>query len=182
MPENAQVMTEIQKLQGTDPAAAEKKGLEKEALDSARRAEAKSTLDNLSAALEHLENQQFSGAPNLTPKDVLLDLSDLQAQHPDKFFRWVNIKAPGKADRRRLDGFIRLPESVGGRELGGEVAIFVTSRKIHEAREQRIKDLNKARLKAHRAEVENAVEAIAKELRDKYGLKINPDRILVDEE
>jgi hypothetical protein len=187
MPENAQVMTEIQEHQkkpaDTRPEAlAEAAGLAKETLDSAKAVEAKQVLDNLEKALAHLEAQQLSGAPNLTPKDVLLDLSDLKAQHPDKVFRWVNIKAPGKADRRRLDGYIRLPESVGGRELGGEIAIFVTTRKVFEAREQRIKDLNKARLKAHRAEVERAVESIAKELRDKYGLKVDPSRILVDDE
>lgn len=196
MPEESHVMTELEKDQNQqhkdvqakidkDPrpeAVAETIGLAKEELDSQRREENRQTLDNLDKALEHLENQQFSGAPNLTPKDVLLDLSDLQAAHPDKHFRWVNIRAPGKADRRRLDGYIRLPVSVGGKDLAGEVAVFVTSKKIFEAREQRIKDANKARLKAHRAEVERAVESIAKELRDKYGLKINPDRILVDEE
>lgn len=161
--------------------AAEQVAIKKEEATTQKRAEASETLKNLQKALEHLENQTLSGAPNLTPKDVLLDLSDLQAKHPEMSFRWVNIRAPGKADRRRLDGYIRLPESEGGKELGGEVAVFVTSKKIFEHRVQKIKDLNKARLQAHRAEVENAVEAIAKELRDKYGMKIDASRILVDE-
>lgn len=187
MPENAQVMTEIQDFQkqNTDTrpeAQAEQAGLAAELAEKERSAAAGESLSLLKQTLEHVENQMFSGAPNLTPKDVLLDLSDLAAKHPEMHFRWVNIRAPGKADRRRLDGYIRLPASEGGRELGGEIAVFVTSKKIHESRVQRIKDLNKARLKAHRAEVENAVEAIAKELRDKYGLKVDPGRILVDEE
>lgn len=174
------VMTEIQNLQ--DPAKQEAEGLKKEAETSVKRAEAKTTLEALEAALAKIEAQTLSGAPNLTPKDVLLDLSDLQAKHPDMHFRWANIRAPGKADRRRLDGYIRLPESEGGRELGGEVAVFVTSKKIYDARFQRVRDMNKARLNAHRAEVEQAVESVARELRDKYGLKVDTKRILVDEE
>lgn len=180
MPET--VMTEIQKLQGTDPAAAEAAGLKQEAEKGQQQAEAKQKLDLLTEALRHVEAQHLSGAPDLTPKDVLLDLSDLQAKHPEMHFRWTNIKAPGKADRRRLDGYIRLPESEGGRELGGEVAIFVTSKKIYDMRVDRIIKMNKQRLQAHRAEVEQAVEAVARELRDKYGLKIDTKRILVDEE
>jgi len=177
-----QVMTEIASVKPVDSAAAEKLGLDREAEASRKSAEAKQNLENLQKTLDHIEAQILGGAPNLTPKDVLLDLSDLVEKHPSMHFRWANIKAPGKADRRRLDGYIRLPVSEGGKELGGEIAVFVTSKRIFEAREQRVKDMNKARLKAHRAEVENAVEAIAKELRDKYGLVIDPKRILVDEE
>jgi hypothetical protein len=144
--------------------------------------EKKASLDALTAALQHIEAQQISGAAVLTPKEVLLDLSDLKAKHPDKHFRWVNIRAPGNADRRRLDGYLRLPESDGGKELGGELAVFVTTQRIHEHREAKIKQMNKDRLQAHKAEVERAVEAVAKELRDKYGLKIDPERILVNDE
>lgn len=174
-------MTEIQKHQ-QGPAKQEAEGLKAEAEKSAKAATAKESLDLLQETLRKVEAQTLSGAPDLTPKDVLLDLSDLQAKHPDMHFRWGNIKAPGKQQQRRLDGYIRLPESEGGRELGGEVAVFVTSKKIFEMRTERIKKLNKARLQAHRAEVEQAVESVAKELRDKYGLKIDTKRILVDEE
>lgn len=178
MPDN--VMKEIQEHQGSAAGAA-KEAAQDAAAKSTQDAK-KQNLDLLSETLRHIEAQTLSGAPTLTPKEVLLDLSDLKAKHPDRHFRWVNIKAPGNADRRRLDGFIRLPESEGGRELGGEVAIFVTTKRIHEHREAEIKKANKQRLNAHRAEVENAVEAVARELRDKYGLKIDADRILVDEE
>jgi hypothetical protein len=174
------VMSEIQQHQGSSEGAA------KEAAQDAAKAQTqeakKAHLDLLSETLKHIEAQTLSGTPDLTPKDLLLDLSELKAKHPDRAFRWVNIKAPGIADRRRLDGYIRLPEVDGGRELGGEVAIFVTTKRIHEHREAEIKKLNKQRLQAHRAEVENAVEAVARELRDKYGLKVSADRILVDEE
>lgn len=181
MPDN--VMTEIQEHQkNPQTKEAEAAGLAAEDLKSKKQAEASESMRNLQKALDHLEAQHLSGTPDLTPKEVLLDLSDLQQKHPEMHFRFVNIKAPGKADRRRLDGYIRLPESEGGREVGGEVAVFVTSKKIFDMRVQRVKDLNKARLQAHRAEVEGAVEAIARELRDKYGLKIDAARILVDEE
>jgi len=145
--------------------------------------EKKMRMDNLTKALEHIEAQQVSGARNLTPKEVLLDLGDLKAAHPERHFRWVNIKSPGVAERRRLDGFIRLPESEGGRELGGgELAVFVTTQKIHEHKEAQIKQMNKDRLNAHKAEVESVVESVARELRDKYGLKVSVDRLLVDEQ
>lgn len=169
MPES--VMSEVQQLQAAAEKTAPATGPEK-----------KAHLDALSAALAHMEAQQLSGAPNLTPKEILLDLSDLQAKHPDRHFRWVNVKVPGVADRRRLDGYIRLPESDGGRELGGEIAVFVTTKRIHEKRVARNDKATKDRLRAHRAEVEVAAEAVVRELRDKYGLKVSLDRILVDEE
>lgn len=178
MPDN--VMKEIQEHQGT-PTGAAKEAAQDAAAQATQEAK-KRNLELLNETLKHIEAQTLSGVAVLTPKDVLLDISDLKAKHPDKHFRWVNIKAPGIADRRRLDGFIRLPESEGGRELGGEVAIFVTTERIYEHRVERIKAENKKRLQAHRAEVENAVEAVARELRDKYGMQINADRILVDEE
>lgn len=174
MPDN--VMTEIQNLQGE----AKEKAQDQAAAntDAAKR----QRLELLTETLKHIEAQTLSGAAVLTPKDILLDLSDLQKQHPDKHFRWVNVRAPGNADRRRLNGYIRLPESEGGRELGGELAVFVTTQRLHEHHVAEIKKQNKQRLNAHRAEVENAVEAVARELRDKYGLKVDASRILVDEE
>lgn len=143
--------------------------------------DAKHELDALTKALNHMEAQQLSGAANLTPKELMLDLSDLKEKHPDKHFRWVNIKAPGVADRRRLNGYIRLPESEGGRELGGEVAVFVTTAKIHESHVAKLKQAHEDRLRAHRTDVENAAESIVRELRDKYGVKVDLNRILVNE-
>lgn len=178
MPDN--VMTELQEHQGSSAGAA--KEAAQDAAAAATQEAKKANLDLLAQTLEHIEAQTLSGAAVLTPKEVLLDLSDLKAAHPDRHFRWVNIKAPGNADRRRLGGYIRLPESEGGRQLGGEIAVFVTTQRIFEHHEAKIKSDNKKRLQAHRAEVENAVEAVARELRDKYGLKVDADRILVDEE
>lgn len=175
-----EVMTELVKHQ--TPKEKEAEGLRKEAAQSAKAAEARQELDNLSKALAHVEAQSLSGAPELTPKEIMLDLSDLKAKHPDKHFRWVNIKAPGVAERRRLDGYLRLPESEGGRELGGEVAVFVTTERLHEHRVAQIEKLTKDRLSAHRAEVEQAAEAVARELRDKHGLRVDVGRLLVDEE
>lgn len=144
-------------------------------------AEAKQVLDALSEALRKIEAQTLSGVAVLTPREVLLDLSDLQAKHPDRHFRWVNIQTPGTADRRRLDGYIRLPESEGGKELGREVAVFVTTKRVFEQREARIKKMNKDRLNAHKAEMENIAEGVVRELRDKYGLKLDLNRILVND-
>lgn len=162
--------------------AAETIAAEKEPTQKASDHEKKLRMENLQKALDHVEAQQLSGARSLTPKEIMLDLSDLKAAHPDWHLRWVNIKSPGVAERRRLDGFIRLPESEGGRELGGEVAVFVTTRKLHERREAEIKQMNKDRLNAHKAEVEKVAEAVARELRDNYGIKVDLNRILVNEQ
>jgi hypothetical protein len=144
-------------------------------------AEAKQVLDALTEALRKIEAQTLSGVAVLTPREVLLDLSDLQAKHPDRHFRWVNIQTPGTADRRRLDGYIRLPESEGGKEMGREVAVFVTTKRIHEQREARVKKMNRERLNAHKAEMENVAEGVVRELRDRYGLKLDLNRILVND-
>src|SRR5215203_2047415 len=103
--------------------------------------EKKQALDAMSAQLAHIEAQVLSGAPDLTPKDVLLDLSDLVAKNPHLHYRWVNIRAPGKADTRRTNGYLRLPADEGGREVGGELAIFVTTKRLHEHRVAQIKKL-----------------------------------------
>lgn len=149
---------------------------------STQRADAKQNLDALSKALEKIEAQTLSGAASLTPKELMLDLSDLKEKHPDKHFRWVNIKAPEVADRRRLNGYIRLPESEGGRELGGELAVFVTTAKIHESHVAKLKQMREDRLRAHQADVEKVAESVVRELRDKYGIKVDLNRILVNEE
>lgn len=169
MPEKTEVMTEILSLDAG--AKSEKPSV----------SEAKSNLDSLTKALNHLEAQQLSGAPTLTPKDVMLDLSDLKKQHPDKHFRWVNIKSPGAADMRRVNGYIRVPESEGGRQLGDELAIFACSQGNKDRQLANHKRLNEARLLAHKADVEKIADDIARELRDKHGIKVNAERLLITE-
>lgn len=166
----------VEHTQKVDPAHAQEVGKQASA------AEKKANLDLITRTLNEIEAKTLSGAPTLTPKEVLLDLSDLKAKYPDKVVRWVNVRAPGVADRRRLDGYIRLPESDGGRELAGEVAVFITSQRLHDVRVEKIKKMNKDRLHAHKAEVENIAEGIVRELRDRYGLRVPIERLLVNEE
>lgn len=172
MAEKSEVMTEILSLESKDSASQAQK---------ASPSEAKRQLEGISAALAHIEAQQLSGAASLTPKDVMLDLSDLKAKHPDKHFRWVNIKSPGAADLRRVNGYIRVPESEGGRQLGDELAIFVCTQANHDRVTAQHKRLNEARLSAHKADVEQLAEGIAKELRDKHGIKVDAERLLITE-
>lgn len=172
MATNAAPMTEINKHQ---EATAEK-------APPMSDTEKKQALDQMSQQLAHIEAQVLSGAPDLTPKDVLLDLSDLAAKNPHLHYRWVNIRAPGKADSRRTNGYLRLPADEGGREIGGELAIFVTTKRLHEHRVAQIKKLAKERLSMHRQEMQAAAEAISAEMRSKYGVHVPVDRLFIDEE
>ncbi|HEY6022405.1 MAG TPA: hypothetical protein VIY48_21860 [Candidatus Paceibacterota bacterium] len=172
MAEKHEVMDEILKLDASGSANTAPKPTQEQARQNLR---------SMSDALAHIEAQQLSGAPSLTPKEVMLDISDLKAQHPDKYFRWVNIKSPGNADVRRVNGFIRVPESEGGRQLGDELALFVCTAANRDRQLANFKRLNESRLQAHKADVEQLAEGIAKELRDKHGIKINAERLLITE-
>lgn len=167
-------MTEISELQKPSGAPAE-------AASPPNAMDKKVALDKMTEALQHIEAKLLSGAPDLTPKEVLLDLSELQAKNPHLHYRWVNIRAPGKADARRGNGWLRLPETEGGREIGGELAIFVTTTRLHEHRVEQIKKLAKERLKAHVEEMQSAAEAIAKQIRSEFGIEVDTKRLFINE-
>lgn len=143
--------------------------------------ERKQELNFVMEKLRHLENQQYSGAAPLTPKAALLDLSDLKAKYPEAEFRFVNVSSPDGAIRRQTTGWTRLPESEGGRMVGPELAVFFTSKGNRAAQVESMNKLHKARLEAHKAEVERAAEKIAKELRDVHGIRIDASQLLISE-
>ena len=122
-----------------------------------------------------------SGAIPNTPKSMLLDASTLEKQNPNYKYRFVNIKDPNKAQRRLFEGYERVPEAEGGRSLGSEYALFRIPRTSFEARVARELARNKALLTAHRDEMEQVAESVAKVLRDQYGLDVSRNRILVEE-
>lgn len=131
--------------------------------------------------LDEVEARTVPGAPTLTPKQQMLDASDVEKRHPDKVIRWVNIRDPQKAESRRVEGYVRLSEAEGGRSLGNDLALMAIPRAAHEAKVQAIRKLNDERLNAHRREMESVAESVAKQMRDRYGVSIDASRILVDE-
>lgn len=139
------------------------------------------SLDDLKKKLEQVEATTVPGAPTLTPKQQMLDASDVEKRHPDKVIRWVNIRDPQKAASRQVEGYVRLSEAEGGRHLGNDLALMAIPRRQHEAKVAAIAKLNDDRLNAHRREMESVAESVAKQMRDRYGVSIDASRILVDE-
>lgn len=138
------------------------------------------SLDQLKALREQ-EGRSVPGAMVLTPKQTMLDARDVEAKHPDKKLRWVNLRDRQKAESRKIEGYTRLSSDEGGRALGDEMALFFIPRDQHEARVENVRRLNDERLNAHRHEMQAMAESVAKQMRDRYGVSIDANRILVDE-
>lgn len=120
-----------------------------------------------------------SGAvPNATKSD-LLDLSEIAAKHPDKVVRFVNVANPDKVSRRLKKGWTKLAEGDGGKQVGN-LAVFAidkatilgyrTAKKIHQ----------KNLLVQFKAEDHAMAERMAKVLRDRHGIDIDPKRLIAE--
>lgn len=118
-----------------------------------------------------------SGVIPNAPKAALLNVDSVQLRHPTKRIKWVNVKNTEKAQLRESTGYTRLPITEGGRQVG-DLALFSLPRDVYEARVKDVEEKNKARLQAHKTEVEAAAEGIMRELRDRHGIKAN---ILISE-
>lgn len=135
------------------------------------------------ANAERLERTMIPGALSRTPKQHMLDsAASVQEKHPDLRLRWVNIRDPQKAASRVNEGYRRLSSEEGGRQIGDELALMGAPRELVEAKEHEIRQLNEERLVAHRREMENAVEGVARQLRDRHGIKVDSRRLMVDDE
>ena len=137
-------------------------------------------LKDMRKKLDRVEAKTVPGAPVLAPKEQMLDASDVQAAHPDHRVRWIQTANAEKAQSRLADGYEIIPESEGGRRLGG-LALARTPRENYDRRVAAVDAKNKERLKAHKADINRAVEAVARELRDQHGISIDESRLMVDE-
>lgn len=117
-----------------------------------------------------------SGAVPLGPKAAML-ASDLPEKNPDKHYRWVNVKNPEKAMGRIAEGFTKVAEGEGGRNLGG-LALFEIPRSKYDERIARQDKLAKDRLNMHKDQAHQMAESLSRELRDKHGIKVDPRRLL----
>lgn len=131
--------------------------------------------------LRRTEEKEVPGVSIRSPRQRLLDARDVQAKHPDKHIRWVNIKDPEKAEARREDGYMRLTSEEGGRQIGDQGALFAIPREVAERKKAEIKAENLSRLDAHKAAMRRAAEEGAKALRDKAGLSVSGARLLIDD-
>lgn len=141
-----------------------------------------STVAALQADLKRREATEITGAPVRMPKQQLLDASDTQEKvGPEKHVRWLNMKDPNKVSSRQMEGYVRVPESEGGKALGDEMATFAIPTVKRDARVAAEKEENKRRLMSHKTDMERLAESTAKVLRDKHGITVDPRRLFSDE-
>lgn len=138
--------------------------------------------DALKEIQRKLESQAkktgIGGAMPRATKQKLLDASDVQARHPDKRIRWVNTINAEKMAGRQADGYVLLTEAEGQRRRGN-LALAMIDRAVYDERVAEVERMNRERLKAHEAEVSQVIEAVAREMRDRYGLKVDLERLIV---
>lgn len=119
-----------------------------------------------------------SGAIPFTPKGMLLDATDVQRQHPDKHIRWGNLKNEDKMQVRLSQGYERVPVTEGGKQVGN-LALIAQPLEKHLATVAEIERRTRERLTAHKAEVEEMANQVAKVLRDKHGVNVRPEDFLI---
>ncbi len=143
---------------------------------------ANSAIEAIKAKLAAQEAQNVPGAPSRTPKERMLDASSTQAALGDEaHVRWLNLKNADKVAMRQAEGYVRVPESEGGKALGDEMATFAVSRKTHDARVAAQENENKRRLVSHKTDMERLAENTARILKDQHGISVNPERLFRDE-
>lgn len=136
-------------------------------------------LKELKAKADQIERTTgMSGAiPNM-PKQRLMDARDLQAQHPDKRIRWLNLRNPDKVAGRIAEGYVRISGDDGGRHLGDDYATFAIPVAEYNRRIAENERLGKERLKAYKTEFERTAESVARVLRDKHGIDVSAEDLL----
>lgn len=139
-------------------------------------------VDRIAKNLQRQEETSTAGANVLTPKQQLLDAREVEKQNPDRRVRWVSLKNPDKMLSRKMEGFEILPEDKGGRRLGDNLVLMSQPRERYEQRVKAQEKLAKQRLNQHRDEMRNLAEGLAKQLRDRHGIDIDVDRLLVNED
>lgn len=154
--------------------------------DGKSKAVAAEALRQLASALDRAERTTGrSGAVPRAPKQRMYNTDKLKEANPDKHYRYVNVGDEEKAQARIDDGYVAVSEDVadkhGVRTEIGNTRLMELPREVADARRRELAELTNSRLKAHERDVREVVEGVAKELRDKHGLRIPVERLLVDE-
>lgn len=134
------------------------------------------------AKLDRLEQTTGrSGAIPIGPKNRLLSISEAtRNKNKDYRLRWINVNNPEKAASRIADGYEIIPEAEGGRRVGG----LALARLGREEYERRVKDIDRQtqeRLNSHNREMEGMADNLAQLLRDRHGISVDAERLLVKE-
>lgn len=141
--------------------------------------EAKSEIKAMLEKADQIERTTGrSGAVPLAPKGMLLDARDVQEKFPDKKVRWCSTANKEKMELRQASGYRRIPDVEGGRQVGNLV-LMELPREEHDRRVKANEKQNKDRLTQHNREAEQMADNVAKELRDRYGVTISAEKLLV---
>jgi hypothetical protein len=163
-------------------------GLAKEAERKAERDATKQEMKILKEKLAKLDAQERSGVAPLTPKSDLFDARELAEANPDKHYRWLSTRNEERMPHRKhKEGYKPVSEAdakahnVYGDGKIGPMVLAEQPREVYERRIESQKQENERRLTAHKTSMERVVESIARELRDKHGIRVKEGQLLVDE-
>lgn len=137
-----------------------------------------SGIKELAAKLARQEKTEgSSGAVPNTPKAQLFNASDVKKAKPDMHLRWVNLKNPDKVASRVAEGYRRV-DGDDGRHLGSDYALYEMPEERYREREAMKAKRDRERLEAHKTEFEQVVESVARELRERHGISIKPEKLM----
>jgi hypothetical protein len=118
-----------------------------------------------------------SGAVPNDRKTDMLDFTDVEKRHPDKHIRLVNVSDSTNVGRKQRRQYERLPAEQGGKQVGNLV-LFAQPKAEHERRLAENKRIRESRLSVYKDKQQQLAEGMARELRDKHGLHIDPERLI----
>jgi hypothetical protein len=133
------------------------------------------------AQLDRIEELNVPGLRVRTPRARMLDVSEVQKQHPDKHLRWVSTREEEKPESRKEEGYMRLTAEEGGRSIGKELVLMAIPKEKAQQRVRDQEEQNALLLDAHKVTMQREAEAGAKFLRDQAGLKVNAGDLLITE-
>jgi hypothetical protein len=170
------------------PKASEADKDQAKAEDAAKmqRETARQTMKEQLAALKRQEAKEVPGAPTLELKGDLLDARALEKQNPDKYYRYLNTANKDRMPRRvHQEGFKPVDEkeasAAGVNSRVGNLVLSEQPREIHDRRVEAQNRENERRLRAHEKHMQQVAEQVSKTLRDKHGIDVPVDRLLVNE-
>lgn len=141
---------------------------------------AKSDTAKLLEALKIAEAKLHAGAPDRSPREQLLAYGAVvQELMPEYRVRWTSVFDPSMAEKRRQQGYERIPIEEGGKALGSELVLSRIPRKQYEAQVAKDQDLHRRRMEDGGKQILiNELDKACRELRDKHNIRIKIEDIL----
>ncbi len=148
--------------------------------------DAKKALEAQQEALARVEAKEVPGALSRTPKQAMINAKGLEDENPDKHYRYLSTANKDRMPlRTHAEGYRPVSEEeaekAGVNARLGNLILAEQPRKVHDQRVAAQNAENERRLKAHETSMEQVAESVARTLRDKHGMSIDAERLLVKE-